>query len=71
MKKERLSLQQLRLKSFITNSEPVKKKTLIGGNPQTYEETVCYSQNGGCDEFTQFSYCATDCMCPKDIPTTP
>lgn len=72
MKKQKLSLQQLKISSFITDSKLFDKQTVKGGDTQTFEEGICYSLNDGCGgNQTEYTVCAKECRCPMDIPTFP
>ncbi len=73
MKKQKLSLQQLKVSSFITDSKKVNKQTVKGGTGNTFFVELCDTFQFGCqtDNPTVYTVCATDCECPKDVPTHP
>ncbi len=76
MKKQKLSLKQLKVSSFVTEGDSVNAQTLKGGTGFTQPSflvELCDTFQYDCqtDNPTVYTVCATDCRCPKDVPTGP
>jgi len=73
MKKNKLTLSELQVKSFVTDQSGFNANTLKGGTHSTLWEytdlEICQS-DAICPVFTAV-FCETDQACKKKVPTQP